>query len=237
MVEPKGNALAVAESAAGDVRGKEGIDQGDLILPRLALCQALSPEKDADDAKYIDGLKEGDLFNTLTGTVYGRGPVTVAIIRLDKRALEFEKGPDGKPTKRILDFNVPWNDARCEFTDGANGRQKPEATRFYDFLALSAETLEPVVLSMSNTKIKAAKRLNSLLAIRPGAAWAGLFKVSSVREEKDGNKYFNYKIDPAGPTPADVQAIAETLYTQFATKNVAVDRGDPDVEGDGKIPF
>lgn len=241
-VEGNRGALAVAEGIdASDARGKGNITKEDTVLPRLAICQALSPEKDEDDAKFIDGIKEGDLFNSLTQTLYGRNPVQVAIIDVKKRAIEFEKGPDGKPTKNIIDWNVPWDDPRCEFTDGPNGtRIPPIATRFYDFIAYIPETMEPVVLSMSKTKIPKAKALNGLLGMRPGPAWAGLFKVTTAREEKNGNKYFNYKIQPAGPTPADVLPIAESLYKQFENAVVKVDQGtevEHDAAAGDKVPF
>jgi hypothetical protein len=237
-------ALAVATGFdASDARGKSNITQEDVTLPRLAICQAMSPEKNDDDAKYIEDLKEGDLFNSLTGTIYGKGPIEVIVIDLKKRALEFEKDPvTGKQTKKILDFNVPWRDPRCEFTEGPAGRVPPVATRFYDFIALVPSTLEPVVLSMSRTKIPVAKRLNSLLSLRPGAAWAGMFRVSASREEKNGNKYFNYKIQPAGPTPAGLLPICESMYQQFEHTTVKVEGAEPDDTAtapptDDNVPF
>jgi len=223
---PKTGALAVANDADfKDKRGKEDLDQSDLTLPRLAICQNTSPEKDRDDGKFIEGLEEGDLFNTLTQQNYGRGPLEFAVIRVDKRALEFEKDAEGKPTKVIKNFNVPWDDPRNDFSDGPNGqRLKPVATRFYDYIVFLPATFEPAVLSMSNTKIKVAKRLNSLLALRHGAAWKGLFKVSSVKEEKNGKKFFNYKVDPAGPSPDNVVEQAQGNYETYSKRTVTVDR-------------
>lgn len=243
-LSPQAGALAVAEDIdKTDLRGKEALDRDDLVLPRLAICQSTSPEKDRDDAKFIEGLQEGDLFNTLTQTNYGRGPIDVVIIRGPlKRAVEFERGPDGKPTKKIVDFNVPWNDPRCEFTDGSNGtRQKPIATRFYEYLVYVPKTAEVALLSMSNTKIKVAKNLNSLLSYRPGAAWAGLYKVAAIKEEGGGNKWFNYKINPAGPTPPQVIADAAALFKQFEGQTLRSDDVDPDAPDaereDGSIPY
>jgi hypothetical protein len=235
------SALAVADGIdTSDVRGKENISREDVTLPRLAICQALSPEKDADNAaKYIAGLSEGDLFNSLLQTNYKRGPVTVALINLQKRAIEFERGPDGKPTKNIVDWNVRWDDPRCEFTEGPNkSRIPPVATRFYDYVAIIVETGEPVVISMSKTKVPVAKRLNSLIGCRPGALWAGLYTISSAREEKNGNKFFNYAVQPAGKTPPEIVTQAEALYEQFKGKTVVTDAEPDDAasSGDG-IPF
>jgi hypothetical protein len=241
LAKKESSALAVAENVdTSDVRGKDNIDSGDVTLPRLAICQALSPEKDRDDAaKYIEGLEEGDLFNSLFQTNYKRGPVTVALVTLRKRALEFERGADGKATKNIIDWNVPWNDARCEFTAGPNGsRIQPQATRFYDYIAIVVETGEQVILSMSKTKIPVAKKLNSFIGLRPGPVWAGLYKITSAREEKGGNKYFNYAVQPAGPTPAELQETCSRLYEQFQGKNIVTDEVESEsVKNDDGIPF
>lgn len=242
VAEPTPNALmAVAEGAdVKDTRGKEAITKDDITLPRIQICQNNSPEKDEDDPKFIEDLSEGDLFNTLTQQIYGRGPITFAIIRLDKRAMQFKIGPDGKRTKEIVDYNVAWDDPRCEFTTGEDGstRVKPVATRFYDYLVFLPDTMEAAVISMSNTKFPIGKKLNSLMALRPGAAWKGLYTLGVAKEEKNGNKYFNFVVKLAGATPQSVVDAAESLFTTFQSVNVRVhDEGaDPDAEGDATEP-
>jgi hypothetical protein len=235
------SALAVADGIdTSDVRGKENISREDVTLPRLAICQSTSPEGKPDEtAKYIDGLKEGDLFNSLLQTNYGRGPVTVALIDLQKRALEFERGPDGKQTKTIIDWNVRWDDPRCEFSTGPNGaRIPPQATRFYDYIAIVVETGEPVVISMSKSKVPVAKKLNSLIGCRPGALWAGLYKIGVSREKskKDGDPYFNYTVQPAGATPPALVERAAALYEQYKGKTIVTD-AEPEEVGGSDIPF
>jgi hypothetical protein len=242
---PINEALATTDGVdKSDVRGKGNIDRGDVVLPRLAICQSTSPEKKKNEPNYIAGLEEGQLFNSLLQTNYGEGPVTVAIIDVYKRALEFEKDPQtGKDTKKIIDFNVPWDDARCEFTDGPNGRKQPLATRFYDYLALVIETGEAVIISMSKTKIPVAKKLNSFLGLRVGPTWAGLYQISAVAEKKNDQNFYNFSVKPAGKTPPEVLASAETLYEQFKGKVVTAevvgdDEGGGSTTTDGRgVPF
>ena len=59
--------LAAAEYAAS---GMETVGSADLLIPRLAILQKLSPELDKTHAKYIDGAEEGDICDTGMGRVF-----------------------------------------------------------------------------------------------------------------------------------------------------------------------
>ncbi len=52
-------------------RGSEEVGSNDLIIPRLELCQALSPCLKKNDPAYIDGIEEGMLYNNVTREIYG----------------------------------------------------------------------------------------------------------------------------------------------------------------------
>ena len=80
MVAKKGKEVAVTPEASvpayikqqeGIARGSEDVGQEDLTIPRLELVQALSPCRDEDDAAYIDGAKEGLLYNNVSRKLYG----------------------------------------------------------------------------------------------------------------------------------------------------------------------
>lgn len=233
-VRGSGNAaLAVLDGAdRTDRRGKENIDRGDITLPRLAIAQALSKAIDSDKADYIEGLKKGELYNTVTQEVYGKGPIEFAIIRVDKRAMEF----DGD--NNVVDFNVPWDDARCEFSDGPDGRQKPQAQRIYDYIVLLIPSLEVVVLSLSRTQTKVAKKLNSFQEFRPGAAWAGKYAVSTVSETKGNFTFGSFVIKPSGATPADVASYAEGVFESLKGRTVQTQRENDDfIDADGGGKF
>jgi hypothetical protein len=141
----------------------------DVRPPRLGLAQSNSPQVKRGNPKTIDGLREGDLFNDLTQQVYGEGPLEIVVIRyLGHRAMQFR---DMKEGGGVIDFNVPLDDPRCQFTDGPPDpvtgkptRVKPIATHFYDYLVWLPETSEIVALSMKGTSLKAAKESNDTMA-------------------------------------------------------------------------
>lgn len=232
LVKRSESAMAVAEGAdAKDTRGKENIGREDIVLPRLAIAQSLSKQLKRSESVYIPGLEEGDLFNTVTGEKYGTGPLNFAVLRLDKRAIQFG------PNNTVVDFDVPWNDERCEFTtDGDGKRVKPIADRVYDYIVILVDTLDIVVLSLKRSQIAAAKKLNALLALRPGAAWMGQYQVSTVIENKNSYSYGNYRITLGGPTPKEVVAFANDAYERLKTSNVKVDRtGEAEEVASGEV--
>ena len=117
----------------GTKKGAEDISREDLTMPRLALAQKLSPEIDEGNAKFVDGLKFGDAYNTLSGEVYGKDPIEVVIIRAEKpKYIEFNPIEDGGGIK---DFNVPAGDTRTLFSENSD---KPIATKFLENVGTSA---------------------------------------------------------------------------------------------------
>ena len=60
---------------AQDTRGAEHIGKDDIQMPRLGLAQAQSPQMLDGDPKFIDNLRVGELFNNVTDTNYGKGPL------------------------------------------------------------------------------------------------------------------------------------------------------------------
>jgi hypothetical protein len=234
-VEQQDTDLAVASGYdAADVRGKEGIEQGDLLLSRIAIAQKMSPEVDADnEAKFIDGLKVGDLFDTVTREVYGPGPIKFTIVRpVDKSAKVLDK--EGN----VLEWDVDFNDPRCEFTQGeGQTRNPPVATRFYNFLVLLNDSPDfPVVLSMKRTQVPIAKNLMTLMARRPGPIFAGSYTVRTVTQEGPNGPFKNFAINPAGAAPDTVRALAEGWYTKLQTAAYRVEDG-PETKSPEEPPF
>ena len=228
-------AMQVAEGVdPKDMRGKEGLDTSDVILPRIAVCQDTSYEKKKDNAKFIPGLDSGQIFNSLTQEVYGE-TVTFAVLKSIKRAMEFNEN------REVVDFDVPWNDPRCEFTTDARGKRvKPQATRMYDYIVLTPGG-DIAMISCSSTKMPAGKRLNSLLLARTGPSWAGLFTMSVVPDSAAKGDFFNVTFNLAGKTPPDMLAEADAQFERFKNAKVTTtDHGKDDAETDSEgkpIPF
>lgn len=222
---------------ADDRRGTENIKRTDLILPRLALAQGLSPELEEGGPKYVEGLKKGDAFNSLTSEVYGKDPIDVVIVRIeDDRFVEFNPLAEGGGVK---DFKVPADDPRTQF--GPNG-EKPVATRFSEFVALRLPGREPIALSFKGSGLAAAKRLKSLVKwysdLMGGVpAFASVFTLTptSVTNTKGTFSVFTVKMKP-GAITEETYKFASDLYNSWKDQELAVER-EPGADDDPKTDF
>jgi len=221
----------------GDVTGTEGITRDDLTLPRLALAQSLSPElDDSKQGQYIEGLKLGDMFNTLTREIYGKGPLLLCVLRSARpRFVEFIPRALGGGVK---DPNVPPNDPRVNF--GPNG-EPPVATKFYDFVCtlLPMQMTNPmeriVSVSMKSTQLKIARQWNGLIKMRNAPVFAGNYFITAVDEQNSKGKYKNYSIKNAGFCQDQHEyKIRRGIYEALLTLDISIDvdnvpAGDEDI--------
>lgn len=213
-----------------DRRGLENMSKDDILMPRLALAQALSPQVTEGDPKRIEGLKAGDLFNSLKGTRYGgREPIFVQIIRKDRpRAMEFRPVDQGGG---VIDPDVPMGDPRLEW--GETG-EKPVATLFRDYLALILPQREIIALSFKSSGIKVAKALNGLIAMRGNRPiFSGVYAIWTSIEQKP-KPHQVFLVDNAGWASPENLAYGEQMYEAMKDFDIAshIDRGDPNDDPD-----
>lgn len=207
---------------AGDRRGLEGITKTDMLIPRLALAQALSPQVTEGDPHRIEGLVPGGLFNSLTGQIYGgREPVFIQVLRKDKlRAMQFKPIEQGGG---MIDPDVPLNDDRLKW--GPNG-EKPVATLFRDYLALLLPSHELIALSFKSSGIKAAKDLNGKIALRMRPIFAGRYAITTAMELVP-KPHQIFKVSNAGWVSEEDLKYGEQMYEAVKDLDMAtnIDRG------------
>ncbi len=234
-------ALAEYDDLVADAgRGTEAIGVNDVRPPRLMLCQSGSPQRKPDDPKQIAGLQELDLFNSLSGEIYGRSLRFAVIASLGSHWVEFNDD------LTVADPSVPEGDPRTEWTEDADGnRVKPKATRFYDYLVWLLDQNEVMAFSLKSTQIKNAIKLNGLLKlplkigdkiIANPPAWARVYKVETKMEKDKTYSWGGYNLATDGVTPTDVRLMISELAKVYAKANVVIDREDEVPEagnGDG----
>lgn len=215
--------------------GTEGLGKDDIRPPRLMLAQAGNPQMKKNDPSFIKDLREGNLFNDLTGDVYGDGPVPFIVITfLGKRAIEFYSEEENKKgLKGVKDFDVPLDDERLQFKDGPDGQRiKPVATLLYEYLFWLPKTSEVVAVSMKNTQVKVAKKLNSLLKyplnvdgeiIMDPPSWARTFALGTAMQGDGTYNWANYTVDPSGVTEPETRTLLAGLNAAYKTKNVVIE--------------
>ena len=228
-------------------RGTENIGPDDVRPPRILICQAGSPYRKPDDAKQIPGLNELDIFNDLSGEIYGRGPLKFVVINtMRPRYIHFAPMDQGGG---IIDFDVPPSDPRTQFSTGSDGRRmKPVATMFRDFLVWLPENQELAVLSFKSTQLSVAVQLNGKMKlpikgelispalkgqiITDPPAWARTFALTTVMERKDAYAWGNYNLKLVGLTPTETRETCSMLADVYGKKNIIVEHEHEAEPGD-----
>lgn len=194
--------------------GLDHLEQDDVQIPRLVIAQAMSPELLEDNAKYIDGLKPGLIFNSLTQRIYGKGPLDFAVVRGSKpRWVQFAPREEGGG---VIDPDVPAGDPRTEFTTDADGkRRNPVATKFYDFIiVLDPEGAQEIVaLSLKSTGLTVAKALNGLMKLRNAPIYSGIYSATAKSKKNPKGTFYQFDLRPNGwPKSQDTFNFLKELY-------------------------
>ena len=217
-----------------NVEGTEDIAREDVLMPRLAIAQGLSPQINKTKPEFIKGLELGQMFNTLTHEIYGEGPLRFWIVRRDKpRFIEFKPMEEGGG---IVDYNVPANDPRTKF--GRDG-ELPVATKFYDYIIV-LESGEMLAMSCKGTSLKAAQYLNSLIKARNQAVYAGNYTVRIAGASNDKGDYFVFLFEneekPNNWCTEEEYAVRAKMFAATKDKVIEIERepGEDDIV-DGEV--
>lgn len=217
-------------------RGTEHIEAQHMKMPRVAVCQSGTPHRKPQNvALYIEGLKEGDFYNTMTKRNYGPEikfvPLFFYVSRIMFKGIDEGGGilcqaPDGVSCQ----LN---NGGRCLHSAWGTDGTPPECTEFYNFPSLVLLENEPPefgVLSLKSTGINAGKELNSKIRFTKKDSFAGIYIARTFPDRKQNQDFFNLTIVGGGWAPEPLFAFAESQYEAIYP---AVNQGKMviDVEG------
>lgn len=204
--------------------GLEHLNEADVQMPRLLIAQQMSPQLNPDKPQYMEELKTGDLFNSLTGAIFGRGPLQFTVVRADApRWIEFIPREQGGGIK---DPNVPFGDPRTEWQ--ADGKP-PIATKFYDFIIVLLPSREFISLSLKSTGIRVARQLNGLMQARMKPIWSGVYAVDSVSTTNAKGSFFIPRIKNAGWIQTEWQGFLKEAFDSL--KHAVIDIHRPEETG------
>lgn len=200
--------------------GNENVTADSLTLPRIDMIQMLSPQKQKTNAKYIEGAKDGDLFNTLTGELYQH--VFLVNLMFERQFSIF------KDRKLGGGFEGMFNDAESANAhidrNGLDPKQYDiTETGIHKCLMLdeNGHPKQPVLVYMSKSKLRISNGWNTNIQLKAQGAdrFATVWTLSTVEESnKQGQPYFNYKIDFAGFAGEALYEEAKTIYKGLRTQ-------------------
>ena len=203
----------------------------DIIIPRIKVIQALSPER-------VDGAAvEGDIINSLTQEkVNGQRFVPIKQYYTNIR-WNPDRGADLRMLCRSFDGRVGQDFeegmlvcATCrknQFDNTKTGRDaQPTCTAYLNFLGFFEGSPMPVVLSFARTNYNEGKKLLSIAKSMRTAAWNYAYTMESRKVSKDKNVWYIMVPKMAGQTDPETRALAFELFKAYERTAIKADYED-----------
>lgn len=240
--------------------GLANLDVNDLILPRIKLMQAISPEVLANEK-----LKVGMFIHNVLGEPLGEdgGAFRFIIISMKKKYLLMAPMGDQRGVLARAEDGVNWSPPDAAFEVKLKGVKesqkwstkptvresglaefgssipgdpdsKPAAVLIYEYLIYLPDFphLSPIVMSCARSAAKKGKDLNSKIQYRAAPLAGMVFKAIAVDDQGDEGPFKNYMFQNDGWATEEEFATVEALATKFAGANYKVHDEEGAARGD-----
>lgn len=217
------------------------IDSSDLIIPRIKLLQAISPE-----LQEFNEAKAGTFWHTIGACSMGSELIGIPIVIKKSYVLWAPRNDDRGILARAMD-GVHWDVPDTEFTVKPKGspnsvtyrlgktvpesgldkfgssipgdpQSVPAASLTYNMLWFFPEWehLSPSVIINTRSSIKPMQQLLSKIDSKPVAHFAQMYRINIVQQKGAEGPFFNYAYLGAGYADEATCKVTEALYNQFA---------------------
>lgn len=229
--------LTTTENTAVEEVGTPGVAYGfedtrseDILIPRIKVIQALSPER-------LDGeATEGTIINSLTKEdVAGKRfiPIKQYYSNIwwnpDRNADEriFCRSLDGKIGIREEGSLACMNCKKNQFDNTKVGKDaQPLCTAFLNFLGFFEGSAMPVVLSFSKTNYNEGKKMLSIARSMRSSIWNYAYTVASKKITKDRNTWYILVPTMAGASSDAERKLAFEIYNSYEQASIHADYED-----------
>lgn len=205
----------------GPARGSEEVKSTDMILPRLELVQSTSPIKETDEE-----IRDGHLFNSVTQEVYGDFVYFVPVYYRTEYLIWKDQdsgggffgsyGSQAEAERRHRELIQDDPTLAGKTKDGKEILEIVDTPVHYGLRITPEGVVEQIVISMAKSKAKVSRKWNAMVQIAGGDRFARVYKISSFTDEnKQGKKFKNFVVQPAGFPPKPVYEQAEQIYETF----------------------
>ena len=206
-------------------RGQEGVGVEDLTIPRLDVIQDLSPQHKSNKPEYIEGAEVGMLFNSVTKNLYGDTVYFVPVFFRKEFVIWKSRNAGGGfmgayPSEAAAKHELESQslDLTELDTKGDPMYQITDTAQQFGMIIHDDGTTEDIVMSMSKSKMKTSRQLNTISKIAGGDRFSRVYKISAVEEQNKQNQdYWNLTVSQLGYTPEDVYHKAEKMYDSISS--------------------
>lgn len=209
--------------------GFEEADSGDLVIPRIKVINALSPERQ-------DGVaNEGDIINSLTKELILPEHKFVPL-KVTYSNIEWIPRNEGEGIKcrsfngKIGNNNITGQTLACstcrrnEFDNTKQGKDAhPKCTKFINFLGFFEHDPMPVVLSFARTNYNEGKKLLSIAKSLRDNMFNHSYSITSKIQTKDKNRWYNLSTILVGDTSQEMREFAKEVYYSLADRELKLD--------------
>tara|TARA_R100001440_G_scaffold50937_2_gene70920 strand:- start:1984 stop:2751 length:768 start_codon:yes stop_codon:yes gene_type:complete len=249
--EKKNTDIAVPSAFMDDAgSGLENIGAEDVTIPRLKILQAMSPEVNKHDGKYVDGASTGDIINTVTSTLYNdSNPLVVLPVAYKRLFLEWTPRESGgglvaqHDDPAVLEKTTK-NEQYQDVLENGNYIQT-SATHFV--LVINSDgSYDTAMISMAGTQLKRSRTWNSMMAsvkMKSGdkvftpPSFSHKYNLSCVQESNDRGTWFGWGITAKGQVTQDEMTYYEAAKT-FAEQVGGINLSQTSANAEtGEAPF
>ena len=231
--EKKTTDIAVASFVDDANSGLENITSEDLTIPRLKILQALSPEVNKRDGKYVDGASAGDVINTVTSKLYNEDnelvvlPVSYKRLFLEWQPRESGGGLVAQHEDQAILSKTTKNQIGQDMLD--NGNYIQTSANHFVLVLNSDGSFDQAMIPMAGTQLKKSRTWNSVMAslkmrsndkVFTPPSFSHKYSMKTVQESNDRGTWFGWNIDNLGPLGQD------EMFFYEAAKEFASTVGD-----------
>tara|TARA_Y100000592_G_C5450108_1_gene308259 strand:+ start:225 stop:1013 length:789 start_codon:yes stop_codon:yes gene_type:complete len=257
----------VAEATASDLipfdddllsagTGLEEASADDYAIPFLRVLQSMSPQLKKSDGKYIQGAEEGNLFNTVTETVYdGTEGVVLIPCAYKKKFIEWITRENGGG---FVDDSHPATILKsCKKDDSGrfileNGNQISETAEYYCIIAQDENAPEQVLLSLTSSQLGFSRRWNTMLnnarvqnakgETVPAPMFSYMYNLTTIPQSNDQYSWMGLSVEKSRPTPMPLAVAALEFMKAARSGDVEVRQEQEGVNasadvGEEEVPF
>jgi hypothetical protein len=219
LATPAPGGVVVPDYAQGAALGMENVGREDVSIPRYSIIQSLSPERQKSDAKYIPGVEEGQIINSVTGEVLPEAFDFVDVFYQRTYGVFVKRDAGGGFRGN---FNtVPEAQAFVVGSpDGSSLEVMDTGVHVIVRLDDAGAPIETAILYMCKSKLRVSRKINTVLKGKGVARFATTWNMGTVSEKAPKGVYYNWKVEDKGWTPKDLFDYCKQVYDEVKTKDL-----------------
>lgn len=205
-------------------RGSEDVGINDIILPRIDVLQAISPQVKRNDPKRIEGAEQGMLFNTVSGELYGDN-LNFVPVKFQREFIIWQDRDSGGGFRGAYPTEGEAERERLAL-DNPDLHEVVETHVHFVLLVHEDGTTDEAVLSLAKSKRKASRKLNSLVQMAGGDRFSKMYSLMATEANGPKGDYWTVDMKPMGWVTEAIYNKALATYNAIQAGERKVDRSD-----------